>query len=132
MSKNRVSQMARLLTSAARGACLLAPVYGCARDETPPPAPMPDRFALMDINNDGKVVIEEFRQASPDMNEQAFLIIDKNGDKAIDRAEWVALMETHGSGQPREGAPMNNIPGDPMIPSPDSADLPLVRPPAAQ
>lgn len=132
MKNTNSSKLTRIFASAALGACLFLPASGCAKEEAATPAPMPDRFALMDVNNDGKVVIEEFRQASPNMNEQAFMIIDKNGDKAIDRAEWVAFMETHGSGPAQEGSPLNNIPGDPMIPPPDSADLPLVRPPSAQ
>ena len=30
---------------------------------------------------------------------------------------------------PKMGAPMNNMPGDPIIPPPGSADMPLVTPP---
>lgn len=91
-------------------------------------------FEQMDKDNDGKVVLEEFRTAFPNMNEKAFVVIDKNGNSGIERAEWYEFIEGHAKGmQPakmREGAPMNNIPGDPMIPPPDSNDLPLVRPPA--
>ncbi len=91
-------------------------------------------FEQMDKDNDGKVVLEEFRTAFPNMNEKAFVVIDKNGDSGIEHAEWYEFIEGHARGmQPakmREGAPMNNIPGDPMIPPPDSNDLPLVRPPA--
>ncbi len=89
---------------------------------------MQARFVEMDTNNDGKVVLEEFNAAFPNMNERAFAVIDKNGDQGIDRAEWFEFVANHGR-SPERGAPMNNIPGDPLIPPPDSNDLPLVRPP---
>ena len=98
-----------------------------------------DRFAAMDRNGDGKVVIEEFQAASPGMSERAFAVIDSNGDGAIERAEWDAFMTGHAAGVPPQGMAMpqpetaprlNNIPGDPLIPPPDSADLPLMRPPS--
>ena len=102
-------------------------------------AAAPDRFAAMDKNGDGKVVIEEFQSASPGMSERAFVVIDSNGDGAIERAEWDSFMQGHAAGVPPQGmttpqpetAPrLNNIPGDPLIPPPDSADLPLMRPPS--
>lgn len=98
-----------------------------------------DRFAAMDRNGDGKVVIEEFQSASPGMSERAFAVIDGNGDGAIERAEWDVFMKGHAAGVPPQGMGMpqpetaprlNNIPGDPLIPPPDSADLPLMRPPS--
>ncbi len=92
---------------------------------------MSDRFGQMDKNGDGKVVLEEFRAAFPNMSEQAFAVIDANGDKGIERAEWFDFTAEHAKGaRPRMGtAPrLNNIPGDPLIPSPDSGDLPLMRP----
>lgn len=112
---------------------LLAPCHaGCAASQPPASPPMADRFTQMDVNGDGKVVIEEFRAAFPSMGEQAFAIIDKNGDQGIDQTEWGEFMTNHAKSTAprREGAPMNNIPGDPLIPPPDSSDLPLVRPPA--
>lgn len=122
----------KALATASLGACLALPGLGCAAEQTASTIPA-DRFAQMDVNNDGKVVIEEFRASFPNMNEQAFAIIDKNGDQGIDRAEWFDFMENHGKPQPKpKGAPLNNIPGDPLIPPPDSADLPLVRPPMGQ
>ena len=56
--------------------------------------------------------------------------------------EWATFMQGHAAGMRPDGmgggmggtpdrAPrMNNMPGDPMIPPPDSADLPLMRPPS--
>lgn len=112
-------------------AALICSVPGCAQQK---PAPMPDRFAVIDVNGDGKIVAEEFQAAFPNMNEKAFSVIDINGDGAIEQAEWAQFMEGHskGSGMPGQdkGAPMNNIPGDPLIPPVDSSDLPLMRPPS--
>lgn len=101
----------------------------CSAAQTASDSPQPDRFAVMDVNKDGKLVLEEFQAASPNMNENAFVMIDRNKDNAIDRVEWEEFITHHGSGASRQGAPMNNIPGDPLIPPPDSNDLPLVRPP---
>lgn len=112
--------------------CFLTPCQtACSpRQADAPGVVIQDKFAQMDTNNDGKVVIEEFRTAFPNMNEQAFVVIDKNGDKGIDRTEWVEFIENHGkSGAMPPRDPMNNIPGDPLIPPPDSSDLPLMRPP---
>lgn len=97
-----------------------------------------DRFAAMDKDGDGRVVLEEFRAANPGMSERAFVVIDSNGDGGIERAEWATFMRGHAAGMRPDGmggapdrAPrMNNMPGDPMIPPPDSADLPLMRPPS--
>lgn len=90
------------------------------------------RFGKMDTNGDGKVVLEEFQIANPGMNENAFMLIDLNNDGAIDSNEWASFMDSHGRNGmlPRQerGAPMNNIPGDPLIPPMDSNDLPLMQP----
>lgn len=93
-----------------------------------------DRFDQMDADRDGKVVVEEFRASFPNMNEKAFDVIDINGDKVIDRGEWLEFSAGHArgampQGMKDKGAPINNIPGDPLIPPPDSSDLPLMRPP---
>lgn len=90
------------------------------------------RFDQMDKDKDGKVVLEEFRATFPNMSEQAFGMIDVNGSNAIERAEWFDFMEGHAKGRTPGTARtprMNNIPGDPLIPPPDSNDLPLMRPP---
>lgn len=90
-----------------------------------------DRFAQIDTNNDGKIVLEEFRSNFPNMDEQAFVVIDRNKDNGISRVEWAEFMENHGKSpqRPPSTENMNNIPGDPLIPPVDSSDLPLVRPP---
>lgn len=123
-------EIRHFMLGAALGLALLAPAQSsCAPSSQSAPPPV-DRFAVMDVNKDGKVVLEEFQAASPNMNEQAFILIDRNKDNAIDRIEWEEFIANHGSGMKQpEGAPMNNIPGDPLIPPPDSSDLPLVRPP---
>lgn len=120
---------------AVAGVLLLGGVACNAQHQTPPhPSHINDRFDAMDTDKDGKVVLEEFRVAFPNMNEKAFGVIDINGDNGIDRAEWFEFTEGHARGsmpgKMERGAPMNNIPGDPLIPPPDSNDLPLMRPPS--
>lgn len=122
----------RLFNLAALAGCLFAAGACAAEKQTPPPPPqMQQRFVQMDVNKDGKVVLEEFNAYFPSMHQRAFVIIDKNGDKAIDETEWLEFVMGHGAPQsaPERGAPMNNIPGDPLIPPPDSNDLPLMQPP---
>ena len=117
----------------ALGAILLIPCMGgCSRAEDTQRTPQPDRFAQIDVDSDGKIVAEEFQAAFPNMGEQAFVIIDKNADKGIDRVEWAEFIENHGRSprEPDHAPVMNNIPGDPLIPPVDSNDLPLMRPPA--
>ena len=97
-------------------------------------APKVDKFELMDTNKDGKVSYEEFKAYFPNMREEAFAVIDKNNDKVIDRAEWDEFVSNHSSGH--MGGSMGNMmggqgamPGNSMMPSPGSADIPLVTPP---
>lgn len=97
-------------------------------------APKVDKFELMDTNKDGKVSYEEFKAYFPNMREEAFAVIDKNGDKVIDRAEWDEFVSNHSSGH--MGGSMGNMmggqngmPGNAMMPTPGSADMPLVTPP---
>lgn len=123
-----------------RKACMffiMAGIIGlpaCAMTKEQGTTPGTKTFEQMDLDNDGKVVLEEFRTAFPNMNEKAFVVIDKNGNSGIERAEWYEFIEGHAKGMKpakmRDGTQMNNIPGDPLIPPPDSNDLPLVRPPA--
>ena len=93
-----------------------------------------DKFAMMDTNKDDKVSYEEFKAYFPNMREEAFAVIDKNGDKAINRAEWDEFVSNHSSGH--MGGSMGNMmggqggmPGNAMMPTPGSADMPLVTPP---
>ena len=97
-------------------------------------APKVDKFELMDTNKDGLVSYEEFKAYFPNMREEAFAVIDKNGDKVIDRAEWDEFVSNHSSGH--MGGSMGNMmggqngmPGNAMMPTPGSADMPLVTPP---
>ena len=97
-------------------------------------APKVDKFELMDTNKDGKVSYEEFKAYFPNMREEAFAVIDKNGDKVIDRAEWDEFVSNHSSGH--MGGSMGNMmggqggmPGNAMMPTPGSADMSLVTPP---
>lgn len=127
--------LSRTFLGLAIGALFLAPCQtACSprADSQTEPVVEQDRFVQMDTNGDGKIVIEEFRQAFPNMNDQAFVLIDRNNDKGIDRIEWAEFIDNHGKSRPmRDGASqMNNMPGDPLIPPVDSSDLPLMRPPA--
>jgi len=93
-----------------------------------------DKFEMMDTDKDGKVTYEEFRTCFPNIREEAFTVIDKNGDKAIDRVEWDEFVANHSSGH--MGGSMGNMmggqggmPGNSTMPMPGSADMPLVTPP---
>ena len=93
-----------------------------------------DKFVQMDTNKDNKVTYEEFKAFYPNMREEAFAVIDKNNDKVIDRAEWDEFVSNHSSGH--MGGSMGNLmggqngmPGNAMMPTPGSADMPLVTPP---
>lgn len=124
----------KILLGAALGIIMASPVQiSCSpAASTSQNTPGLERFIVMDTNHDGKVVLEEFQAALPNMNENAFVVIDKNKDNGIDEVEWEEFVRTHGAGggnMPQRGVPMNNIPGDPLIPPPDSNDLPLVQPP---
>lgn len=130
--KTASSLMSRVFLNAALLSLILLPCQtSCSprRDAAQEPAAQ-SRFVLMDVNKDGKVDIQEFKTSFPNMNEQAFAIIDANNDKGIDEAEWIYFMDNHGKSRPKpDDAPvLNNIPGDPLIPPVDSSDLPLMRP----
>ena len=93
---------------------------------------MGDKFSQMDTNKDGKVSREEFKAAFPNMREEAFVAIDKDGDGFISVDEWNGFMKDHSSGMrpnTMTNGPMPSVPGNPMMPNPGSAELPLVTPP---
>lgn len=54
-----------------------------------------DRFAAADTNKDGKLSPEEFKQAFPNINDEAFGMIDLNHDGSISRDEWQAFRGDH-------------------------------------
>lgn len=132
-----LSVLRRMFALLALAGLLALPGLARAADERAQAAPG-DKFEAMDANQDGKVVLEEFQAAFPHMKESAFVVIDKNGDGAIGRVEWDEFLKGHAAGMkpgmggmpPRQsGATMNNMPGNPLIPPPGSADMPLVTPP---
>jgi len=93
---------------------------------------MGDKFSQMDTNKDGKVSREEFKAAFPNMREEAFVAIDKDGDGFISVDEWNGFMKEHSSGMrpnTMTNGPMPSVPGNPMMPNPGSPELPLVTPP---
>lgn len=118
------------LAAAAAVLCLWAAAAQAAPAATgETQTPKPDKFAMMDSDKDGKVTHEEFKAFFPDMREEAFTVIDKNGDKVIDRIEWDTFVQNHASGHMGGMMGGNGMPGNPTMPSPDSADMPLVMPP---
>lgn len=129
---NNLSRISRMIVIAGSLCAMTLPAQlSCAAKDAVTPRAQ-KKFESIDANGDGKVVIEEFRVAYPNMSEHAFVVIDKNNDKGIDQAEWYDFMEGHAkdsAGTRRRGVPMNNIPGDPLIPPVDSSDLPLAQPP---
>ena len=91
-----------------------------------------DKFSQMDTDKNGKVTSEEFKALFPNMREEAFMAIDKDGDKFISVEEWNAFMKDHSSGMrpnTMNNGPMPAVTGNPMMPNPGSAELPLVTPP---
>ena len=114
--------------------CLLASPAEAMPGAGKEDAPKVDKFAQMDANKDGKVVYEEFKAVFPTMREEAFTVIDKNGDKAIDRGEWDAFVQDHSSGHMGGQAGgkmggMSKAPGDAANPAAGCPALPLVTPP---
>lgn len=54
-----------------------------------------DSFSRLDKNKDEKIVLEEFTVAFPNMREAAFVAIDRDGDKVIEREEWAVFIKNH-------------------------------------
>ena len=107
-----------------------------------------ERFATMDSSKDGKVAWEEFHAARPNLNENAFKMIDADKNGGISLDEWKAFSSGHGGNAktPDMGAMMKAMggkggmpamPGMNAIPSDDvsgtsakPSGMPLITPPA--
>lgn len=90
---------------------------------------MPDNFAKMDTNSDGKISLEEFKSAFPTMHDAAFTTIDSNGDKAIERSEWEAFTKNHAAGMKPGNMPKGQMPAPDSAPSHNHSERPLITPP---
>ncbi|MBQ9407719.1 MAG: hypothetical protein IJU37_13445 [Desulfovibrio sp.] len=86
-----------------------------------------DKFAASDADGNGSLSAQEFTTAFPGMRPEAFEVIDINGDKGIDRAEWDAFVHKHSPGAMRGG-----MDGKSAEPAPQNAARPLIRPPDGQ
>ena len=101
----------------------------------------------MDSSKDGKVAWEEFHAARPNLNENAFKMIDKDADGGISLEEWKAFSSGHGGAAQKPdmgsmmkamggkgGVPampsMNAIPSDDTSGTPTAPAMPLIMPPA--
>ena len=103
-----------------------------------------ERFAAMDSSKDGKISWEEFSAARPNLNENAFKMIDADKDGGICINEWKNFSTGHGGSvkSPDMGSMMKamsgkggmpSMPGMNAIPSedaPTTAGMPLITPPA--
>ena len=106
-----------------------------------------ERFAAMDSSKDGKVAWEEFHASRPNLNENAFKMIDKDADGGISLEEWKAFSSGHGGAAQKPdmgsmmkamggkgGVPampaMNAIPSDDTSGTPTAPAMPLIMPPA--
>ncbi len=82
-----------------------------------------DRFAMIDADKDGKIVVEEFMKAMPQMRQSAFDAIDSDKNAHIDRSEWDGFMKNHGKGG--MGAQQQEAKSS-------SKTLPIIQPPKAK
>ena len=107
-----------------------------------------ERFAAMDSSKDGKVAWEEFHASRPNLNENAFKMIDADKNGGISLDEWKAFSSGHGGNAktPDMGAMMKAMggkggmpamPGMNAISSDDvsgtpakPSGMPLITPPA--
>ncbi|MBQ4615726.1 MAG: hypothetical protein IJB29_03310 [Mailhella sp.] len=136
---------ALILTISALAAAPAFAMPGTKTVRTSDPA---ERFAQMDTSGDAKLVWEEFRTARPNLNENAFKMIDADHDGGISLDEWKAFSSGHGGAAkgPDMGAMMkamggsgkvtgmNAVPTDdiekaPAAPSKAPAGMPLIMPP---
>lgn len=122
-----------------------APAFAMPGNKTVRTTDPAERFAAMDTSKDGKISWEEFSAARPNLNRNAFKMIDKDADGGIGLDEWKAFSSGHGGSvkSPDMGSMMKamggkgGMPGMNAIPSEDSAapsapaaGMPLIMPPA--
>lgn len=87
-----------------------------------------DKFTTSDVDGNGLLSPEEFKTAFPGMRDEAFTVIDKNKDKAIDRTEWNAFAQNHSAKIMGRGS-MNSMPSSNGTPTSTNNSVPLVTPP---
>ena len=126
-----------------------APAFAMPGSKTVRTADPAERFAAMETSKDGKISWEEFQTARPNLNENAFKMIDKDADGGISLEEWKAFSTGHGGAvkSPDMGSMMKAMggkggmpamPGMNAIPCEDgctehpapSSGMPLIMPPA--
>ena len=118
-----------------------APAFAMPGSKTVRSTDPAERFAAMDSSRDGKISWEEFQTARPNLNENAFKMIDTDSDGGICINEWKAFSTGHGGSvkSPDMGSMMKamggkgGMPGMNAIPSDDAsakAGMPLITPPA--
>ncbi len=88
-------------------------------------APDP-RFLAMDKNGDKLVSIQEFLDSNPNMNENAFAIIDGNNDKHVTFEEWTIFQQKHSmpDGLKVDTDKITNLPAKKAPDNPDSPNTP--------
>ena len=141
MNCSRWRAAALFLTISALAA---APAFAMPGNKTVRTTDPAERFAAMDSSKDGKVSWEEFQTARPNLNENAFKMIDADKDGGICINEWKSFSTGHGGSakSPDMGSMMKamggkggmpSMPGMNAIPSEDApakAAMPLIMPPA--
>ncbi len=122
---------------------LASPAFAAPAGKTVRTSDPAERFAAMDASRDGKIAWEEFSSARPNLNRNAFDMIDADHDGGISLEEWKAFSSGHGGAVKSPAmssmmkamgsmaAPAENlIPSDPETAAP-SGSMPLIMPPKA-
>ncbi|MBQ7606753.1 MAG: hypothetical protein IJU76_02065 [Desulfovibrionaceae bacterium] len=81
----------------------------CAHAEPPCAEPIPGdlaRFCKADADRSGSLSQPEFLAAFPDLTDQAFLALDRDGNGLLDADEWRMHRRSHGGGQ---STPSSNL-----------------------
>ncbi len=88
-------------------------------------APDP-RFLAMDKNGDKLVSLQEFLDSNPNMNANAFAIIDGNNDKHVTFEEWTIFQQKHSmpDGLKVEADNITNLPAKKAPDAPISPNAP--------